>query len=61
MERNSRNTAAPVDQDKGAAGQPTEAGEDAACRCKETSAMSPRELLQLMMNDLAVWTGLKKK
>lgn len=28
------------------------------CRCEETSKMTPRELLGLMMNDLAFW---KKK
>ncbi len=26
-----------------------------ACRCKETSEMTPRELLKLMINDLSFW------
>ena len=36
------------------------AGKDDACRCKETSQMTPRELLKLMMNDLAFWKKEKK-
>jgi hypothetical protein len=36
------------------------AGKDDACRCKETSQMTPRELLKLMMNDLAFWLKRKK-
>lgn len=35
------------------------AGDD-ACRCKETSRMTPRELLRLMMRDLAFWNKEKK-
>ena len=34
--------------------------DDDACRCKETSHMTPRELLRLMMNDLAFWKKAKK-
>lgn len=30
------------------------------CRCKETSRMSPRELLKLMMSDLAFWKKADK-
>ncbi len=30
------------------------------CRCKETSRMSPRELLRLMIDDLAFWKKNKK-
>jgi len=37
-----------------------EVGKDDACRCKETSQMTPRELLKLMMNDLAFWRKEKK-
>ena len=37
------------------------AGKDDACRCKETSQMTPRELLKLMMNDLAFWKKEKKR
>ncbi len=32
-----------------------------ACRCKEASDMKPRQLLKLMMDDLAFWKKLKKK
>jgi len=35
-------------------------GKDDTCRCKETSQMTPRELLKLMMNDLAFWRKEKK-
>ncbi len=35
-------------------------GKDEACRCKEASRMKPRELLELMMNDLAFWKKAKK-
>jgi hypothetical protein len=38
-----------------------EAGKDDACRCKEVSEMSPRELLKLMMHDLAFWKKTKKE
>lgn len=30
------------------------------CRCKETALMKPRQLLQLMINDLAFWKKDKK-
>jgi hypothetical protein len=33
----------------------TGAGKDDACRCKEASQMTPRELLKLMVKDLAFW------
>jgi len=42
------------------AGQGAEEGGDAACRCKETAAMKPRELLKLMISDLAFWKKSKK-
>ncbi len=32
-----------------------EQAEGENCRCKETSKMSPAELLKLMLNDLAFW------
>ncbi len=38
----------------------TEAGMNDACRCKEASRMTPRELLKLMINDLAFWKKEKK-
>ena len=34
---------------------------DDACRCKETSQMTPRQLLGLMMRDLAFWKKPKKE
>ncbi len=33
---------------------------DSECRCNETSRMSPRELLRLMIDDLAFWKKNKK-
>jgi hypothetical protein len=30
------------------------------CRCKETSKMTPQELLKLMFSDLAFWKKSKK-
>ena len=36
------------------------AGHDETCRCKETSEMKPRELLRLMISDLAFWKKTKK-
>jgi hypothetical protein len=33
---------------------------DDACRCKKTSEMTPRELLKLMISDLAFWKKAKK-
>jgi hypothetical protein len=36
------------------------AGSEDACRCKETSKMTPRELLGLMMSDLTFWKKAKK-
>jgi hypothetical protein len=35
-------------------------GSDGTCRCKETSVMTPRELLKLMMSDLSFWKKTKK-
>ena len=39
-----------------------QAGEDHSenCRCKEASSMTPRELLALMVKDLAFWKKGKK-
>jgi len=33
---------------------------DGTCRCKETSEMTPRELLKLMVSDLSFWKKAKK-
>ncbi len=41
--------------------QRSEAAKADTCRCKETSTMTPRELLRLMMTDLVFWTKSKKK
>jgi hypothetical protein len=35
--------------------------ENDACRCKEASKMTPRQLLDLMLNDLAFWNKGHKK
>lgn len=34
---------------------------DDACRCKEASEKTPRELLRLMISDLAFWKKAKKR
>jgi hypothetical protein len=36
------------------------AGHGDSCRCKETADMKPRELLKLMISDLAFWKKAKK-
>ena len=36
------------------------AGKDDACRCKEVSKMTPRQLLGTMFSDLAFWKKSKK-
>ncbi|HUI45618.1 MAG TPA: hypothetical protein VL122_06510 [Nitrospirota bacterium] len=43
-----------------AAGNQAAADSEGSCRCKETSKMSPRDLLALMMSDLAFWKKGKK-
>lgn len=48
-----QNSKAPVEKHAGA--------HEEDCRCKETSRMSPAELLKLMMNDLAFWKKDGKK
>jgi hypothetical protein len=37
------------------AGSQPGSGKDDDCRCKEASKLSPRELLGLMLSDLAFW------
>jgi len=39
--------------------QDVHAGDD-PCRCQETSNMTPRELLRLMLSDLSFWKKTKK-
>ncbi len=38
----------------------TPEGKDDACRCKDVSAMKPRDLIRLMISDLAFWKKGKK-
>jgi hypothetical protein len=47
-------------QEKKAAEGQAKAGTDDACRCKEASKMTPRELLGLMISDLAFWKKSKQ-
>ena len=42
------------------AGPLADAGHDDACRCKEVSKMTPRELIKLMIRDLSFWKKAKK-
>ena len=42
------------------AGRHADAGHDDACRCKEASKMTPRELIKLMISDLSFWKKAKK-
>ncbi len=37
------------------------AGSDETCRCKEASEMTPRQLLRLMIDDLAFWKKAKQR
>lgn len=47
-------------KEKKAAENQAGAGKDDTCRCKETSKMTPRQLIGLMFNDLAFWKKAKK-
>jgi hypothetical protein len=47
-------------KERGAEGPQAGSGKDDACRCKEVSEMSPRELLRLMFSDLAFWKKMNK-
>jgi len=38
----------------------TAADSEGICRCKETSKMTPQELLKLMFSDMAFWKKTKK-
>jgi len=38
----------------------TATGGENACRCKDASQMTPRQLLGLMFSDLAFWKKTKK-
>ncbi len=53
-------TAGPGDRGREHAGE-QHAGHDENCRCKETAAMTPGELLKRMISDLAVWKKNKNK
>jgi len=37
-----------------------EVASEETCRCKEASNMTPRQLLGLMISDLAFWKKIKK-
>jgi hypothetical protein len=47
-------------KEKETAASQAETGSDDACRCKETSSMTPRQLLGIMLSDLAFWKKAKK-
>jgi hypothetical protein len=48
-------------KEKNTAENQSAAGSEDTCRCKETSKMTPRELLRLMMSDLTFWKKAKKE
>jgi hypothetical protein len=61
MKRSSQKTVVSegrVAEQPGASAHESEHGK--ACRCEETAAMKPRELLKLMISDLAFWKKAKK-
>ncbi len=62
MTTDAKRTAAPRDGErlKSAEGRKAEDAGD-VCRCEETAKMTPRELLGLMMKDLAFWKKAKKE
>jgi hypothetical protein len=62
MGRGSEKAVAPDDREKEKKTAEGKAGAvaDDVCRCEETSKMTPRELLGLMMKDLAFWKKAKK-
>lgn len=45
---------------KAPGGRPADPDGDNSCRCEETSEMSPRELIRLMISDLAFWKKARK-
>ena len=47
-------------KEKETAALQTGAGKEDSCRCKEASEMRPRQLLRLMISDLAFWKKAKK-
>jgi hypothetical protein len=49
------------EKEKNATESQSAAGSEDTCRCKETSHMTPRELLRLMMSDLTFWKKAKKE
>ena len=63
MAADAKRTVAPGAGEKGisTAEGKAESVSDDACRCEETSNMTPRELLGLMMKDLAFWKRTKKE
>jgi len=53
-------TVPPGSPEKGVAAPHAGHGKEDTCRCKETSEMTPRELLRLMFSDLTFWKKGKK-
>jgi hypothetical protein len=49
------------EENNAAAPQESEHVHNDTCRCEETSKMTPRQLLGLMMTDLAFWKKTKKR
>lgn len=47
-------------KEKKTATPPAGAGKEDTCRCEEVSEMKPRQLLGLMLSDLAFWKKAKK-
>ncbi len=56
MNARDQKTAGGPENEQARAGRHAHEGD--ACRCKTTSAMTPRELIKLMIDDLSFW---KKK
>ncbi len=57
--RSNTNTGGPGKETKERASLPV-AAKEGSCRCKETSEMKPRQLLKLMLSDLAFWKKTKR-
>jgi hypothetical protein len=49
------------EEEKTVAPQEGEHVHNDTCRCEETAKMSPRQLLGVMMSDLAFWKKTKKR
>ncbi|HYA87414.1 MAG TPA: hypothetical protein VEI57_10170 [Nitrospirota bacterium] len=58
--QNTRDLSGPENEKKNEKKQ-ADAVNDDGCRCKEIANMTPRQLLGLMINDLAFWKNIKKR